>query len=168
MERDQGAAYRATKQPNDPDSVYDHAISEAPHLFADAHKFHLTQLIDHSPVGIYIVKMTWAVLDVSDSPYPLLTSDRPYILPCGLMDPACVLGVPISPTRIFLAANSRAELESISRRASKATVRIANNLVVRMAVQEVYGSTKNRREFVEKRLIKPGEEPLPGLVMGPA
>jgi dTDP-D-glucose 4,6-dehydratase len=78
-----------------------------------------------------------------------------------------VLSVPISPTRIFVAANNRAPLESLNRSPSKDTVRTANHNVVRIAVDEVYGSTKSRREFVEKRLRKPNEQPLPGLVMGP-
>jgi len=84
------------------------------------------------------------------------------------MDPSCILGVPISPTRVFLAANKMAELEQLSHQSSEDTVRNANNLVVRMAVQNVYGSTNDRREFVEKRLRRPNDAPLPGLIMGPA
>jgi hypothetical protein len=38
---------------------------------------------------------------------------------------------------------------------------------VRMAVQQVYGSRGDRRQFVEKRLIKLDEKPLAGLIMGP-
>jgi Protein of unknown function (DUF4238) len=165
MERDHGAEYRARKQPDDPDSVYDYAVSGAPGLFADAHKLHLTELINHEQVGAYIVNMIWAVIDVSDAPHPLLTSDRPYILPHGLMDPVCVLGAPISPTRIFVAANTMEQLERLSRQSSKDTVRNANHLVVKLAVQNVFGSTSDRREFVEKRLLGPNDAPLPGLIM---
>jgi hypothetical protein len=101
MERAHGATYRASKEPDDPDSVYDYAVSDAPELFADAHKFQLTELIAHEPLGNYIMNMIWAVIDVSDAPHPLVASDRPYILPCGLVDPLCILGVPISPTRLY-------------------------------------------------------------------
>jgi Protein of unknown function (DUF4238) len=167
MERDHGAAYRATKKAGDPDSVYDYAISDAPQLFADAHKLHLTELINHGQLGDYLINMTWAVLDVSDARHPLLTCDRPYILPRGLKDPTCILAVPISHTRIFLAANNRTQLEALGRQASGDTVRNTNNLVVRMAVQQVYGSASDRRQFVEKRLIKLDEKPLAGLIMGP-
>ena len=168
MERDHGAAYRASKKPDDPEFVYDYAVSDAPGLFADAHKYHLTELIAHEPLGNYIINMIWAVIDVSDATHRLLTSDRPYILPRGLMDPSCILGVPISPTRVFLAANKMEELEQLSHQSSEDTVRNANNLVVRMAVQNVYGSTNDRREFVERRLRRPNDAPLPGLIMGPA
>ncbi len=168
MERDHGTVYRASRQPDNPDSVYDYAVSDAPGLFADAHKFHLTELIAHEPLGNYIINMIWAVIDVSDAPHPLLTSDRPYILPRGLIDPFCILGVPISPTRIFLAANNMEELEKLSRQPSNDTVRNSNDLVVKMAVQDVYGSTNDRREFVERRLRRPNDPPLPGLIMGPA
>jgi hypothetical protein len=167
MERNRGAAYRAARQPHDPESVYDYALSDEPELFADAHKIQLTKLIDYGPLGGHIINMIWAVLDVSDSPHPLLTSDRPYILPCGLREPVCVLSVPISPTRIFLAANDRAVLETVSRNSSRDNVRTANHNLVRLAVDDVYGNTKDRREFVEKRLRKLGQNPLAGLVMGP-
>ena len=89
-------------------TVYDYATSDAPELFADAHKQLLTVLIAHKALGQYIINMIWAVIDLSDAPHRLLTSDRPYILPRGLKDPSCVLGVPISPTRLFLAANNMA------------------------------------------------------------
>ncbi len=167
IEQDHGAAYRASMQPDDPDSFYDYVVSEAPDPFADAHKFLLTELIDHEPLGDYMINMIWAVIDVSDAPHRLLTSDRPYILPRGLQDPFCILGVPISPARIFLAANNTQQLEQLSHQSSKDTVRNANNLVVRMAVQNVYGSTDDRREFVEKRLRRQADAPLPGLIMGP-
>jgi hypothetical protein len=168
MERDHGAAYRASKQPDDPESFYDYAASDAPDLLADAHKFLLTELIGHESLGNYVINMIWAVIDVSDAPHRLLTSDRPYILPRGLLDPSCILGVPISPTRIFLAANNMEQLEQLRRQSSKDTVRNANNLVVRMAVQNVYGSTRDLCEFVEMRLRRQDDPPVPGVIMGPA
>ena len=156
-----------TRRPDDPDTVYDYAALDAPELFADAHKHLLTELIVHKALGQYIFNMIWAVIDLSDAPHRLLTSDRPYILPRGLKDPSCILGVPISPTRLFLAANNMSELAKLDRQPSWDTVKNANELVVRMAVQEVYGGTNNRREFVEQRLVRPNEEPLAGLIMGP-
>lgn len=168
IERDHNAAYRASKQPDDPESFYDYVVSDAPDPFVDAHKFLLTELIDHKPLGDYIINMSWGVIDVWDAPHRLLASDRPYILPRGLRDPSCILGVPISPTRIFLAANNMQQLEQLSTQSSKDTVRNANNLVVRMAVQNVYGSTDDdRRRFVEGRLRRQDGAPLPGLIMGP-
>ena len=166
MEREHGAAYRASKLPGDPDSVYDCAVADAPGLFADAHKGLLTELINLQPLGQYIVNMTWAVINVSDAPHQLLTSDRPYILERGLMDPFCILGLPISPTRIFLATNNTDELQKLNHQPSEDIVRKANNLVVRLAVQNVYGSANDRRQFVEKRLRRPSDPPLPGLIMG--
>ena len=105
IERKHGEAYRATKQPDDPESAYEHARRDAPSLLADAHKFLLMQIIDHEPVGHVIVNMIWAVLDLSDAPHSLLTSDRPYITSHGLISSECLLSVPLSPTRLFIAAN---------------------------------------------------------------
>ena len=168
MERDHGAAYRASKKPDDPEFVYDYAVSDAPGLFADAHKYHLTELISSGASRQLYYQHDLGGNRRMDATHRLLTSDRPYILPRGLMDPSCILGVPISPTRVFLAANKMEELEQLSHQSGEDTVRNANNLVVRMAVQNVYGSTNDRREFVERRLRRPNDAPLPGLIMGPA
>jgi hypothetical protein len=70
-----------------------------------------------------------------------------------------------TPTRIFLAANNMKELEQLSHQSSEDTVSNANNLV-RMAIRNVYGSTNDRREFVERRLRRPRDAPLPGLIIG--
>jgi hypothetical protein len=167
FERDHGEAYRAEKQPDDPDSVYEYAQRYAPRWLADAHKFLLTQMIDHEQVGDVIVNMIWAVVDVSDAPHTLLTSDRPYITSHGLLLPECLLSVPISPTRLFVAANDRRRLEVLAAQSSKDTVRNANNLVVRMAVENVYGNNDSHKAYVEKRLRQKNQPPVPGAIAAP-
>jgi hypothetical protein len=164
IERDHGEAYRAAKQPDDPESVYEYAQRYAPDWLADAHKFLLTQMIDHEGVGHVIVNMIWAVVDVSDAPHTLLTSDRPYVTSHGLLSPECLLSVPISPTRLFVAANDRRGLETLAAQSSKDTVRNANNLVVRMAVKNVYGNDDSQLAFVDKRLRRPSQPPIPGAI----
>jgi hypothetical protein len=167
IEREHGEAYRAEKQPGDPDSVSEYVQRNAPSWVADAHKFLLTQMIDHEGVGQVVVNMIWAVLDVSDAPHSLLTCDRPYVTSHGLLSPQCLLSVPISPTRLFLAANERWPLETLAKQSSKDTVRNANNLVVRMAVENVYGDSRHQLAFVDKRLRRPGQPPVPGAIAAP-
>jgi hypothetical protein len=167
LERKYGEEYRESRRPGDPETIYDFAMMNEPALFGDAHKYLLTELIAHKEMGNYIINMDWAVLEISDFKHPFLTCDRPLIMPHGLLHPACLLGVPISPKHLFVAANTVAQLETLRRQPVNDTVRNANNLVVRMAVQNVYANTDDRREFVDKRLRRDNEPPLAGLVMGP-
>jgi Protein of unknown function (DUF4238) len=164
FERKHGEAYRAAKQPGDPESVYEHVRREVPSLLADAHKFLLTQLIDHEQVGDHIVKMIWAVLDLSDAPHSLLTSDRPYITSHGLLSSECLLSVPVSPTRLFLAVNNMRRWNTFTRQSTKDIARYVNDLVVRMAVENVYGNSADQLAFVEKRLRRADQAPVPGLI----
>jgi len=164
FEQKYGEAYRATKQPGDPESVYEHAQRYVPSWWADAHKLLLPQMIDQEEIGHLLVNMIWAVLDLSDAPHFLLTSDRPYYASHGLLSSECLVGMPLSPTRLFVGANDMRKLEILARQSKKDTVRNVNNLLVQMAVNNVYGNSADQLVFIEKRLRRADQAPVPGLI----
>jgi hypothetical protein len=108
--------------------------------------------------------MKWAVMDLSAAAHTLLTADRPYTTSHGFGDPACLLGVPLSPTHLFVAANHVEQLRKLSAQKANDTVRNGNNLMVRLAVENVYGCTDRHLAFVEKRLRRVGDPPVPGII----
>jgi hypothetical protein len=114
IEQLSGAEYLATKQPDDPDSVYDYVLQNPPAQLRNAHKALLPSLIDHQFIGQLVVNMTWAVMDLSAAPYTLLAGDRPYYTSHGLGDRACLLGVPLSPTHLFVAANDIEQIHNLA------------------------------------------------------
>jgi Protein of unknown function (DUF4238) len=132
IERAHGATYLASRGEGDPTSAYEDALR--PDELANAHKVLLTQLINYQPLGQLIINMVWAVLDVAAAPHTLVTSDRPYITSHGIGDPACLLSVPLSPTRLFVAANDIRQLRKLAAQPLRDTVRNANHLAIRMAV----------------------------------
>jgi hypothetical protein len=164
IESTSGAEYLATKRPNDPDSVYDYALQQAPWQISNAHKELLPRLIDNEFIGQLIVNMQWAVMNLSAAPHTLLAGDRPYYTSHGLGNRACLLGVPLSPTHLFVAANDIEQIRKLAAQRAKDTVRNANNMTVRLAVQNVYGCTDTHLAFVEARLRRPGDPPVPGLI----
>jgi hypothetical protein len=165
MERAHGAEYLATKLADDPDSVYEYAIQQQqPAQLSNAHKVLLPSLIDHEFIGQLIVNMRWAVMDLSAAAHTLLTADRPYTSSHGFGDPACLLGVPISPRHLFVAGNNIDHVRTLAAQSAKDTVRNSNNLMVRLAVQNVYGCTDSHLAFVEKRLRRVGDQAVPGLI----
>jgi hypothetical protein len=154
MEREQGEAYRANRQPGDAESVYENAKRQSPSIVADAPKRMLPGLINEGPYSEIIFSMLWAVLDLSAAKHSLLTSDRPYL---WSGDPVFL---PISSTRLFVASNHLDRLDMLARSSADDLARKVSEEVVRQAVQNVYGNSPRRKDFVEKRLPR---VPLPGL-----
>lgn len=132
--------------------------------FKNAYKRLLPQLIDHENIGQRIINMRWHVFDFSRAPLTLLTADRPFATSHGLLDARCVLSVPLSPTHIFVAVNEDRQLHTLVNQAPRDTVRNSNTLVVKLAVQNVYGASEEHLRFVENRLRHRGEPIIPGLI----
>jgi hypothetical protein len=164
IEQLDGQAYLQQRQEGEPESVYEYALQQAPHQLANAHKAFLPGLIDHEFIGGLIINMSWAVLNLSAASHTLLTGDRPYSTSHGLGNRACLLGVPLSPTHLFVAANEIEQIRKLLAQTTKDTVRNTNNLTVKLAVQNVYGSTARHKAFVENRLRRENEPPVPGII----
>lgn len=156
--------YAASRQPDDPESIYDFAIERTPEL-AEAYKAALPSMIDSDVVGERIINMRWAMFNLSAAPHTLLTGDRPCMTSRGIADPACMLSLPVSPTHLFVAANDIALLRQLNAQPARDTVRNSNHCIVKLAVQNVYGYTGAQLTFVEKRLRKADDPIVPGVIL---
>jgi hypothetical protein len=65
------------------------------------------KLVTDTAIGTDIIRMKWWLWDFSRTGRELLLADRPCILTASLKNPDCVLALPISPTKAFLATRSR-------------------------------------------------------------
>lgn len=127
----------------------------------------LPNMIDNEQIGTIIMRMRWAIFDLSSSHITLLTSDRPYIQTAGLKDPHCVIILPMSPNFAFIATHDLHTQQAVLASGTKPLARSINTRVVANAVRHVYGSTNAHLRFVENRLCPPGHvafaSPLHGL-----
>jgi hypothetical protein len=164
FERQSGAHSHANSAPRHSRSSYEHAREKSPEEFKNAYKRLLPQLIDHEKIGQRIINMLWYVFDFSAAPFTLLTADRPLATSHGLLDARCILSVPLSPTHLFVAVNEVQQLQTLANQNRRDTVRNANKLVVKLAVQNVYGASEEHLRFVENRLRRRGELIVPGLI----
>ncbi len=112
--------YAASRQPDDPESIYDFAMARAPELM-EAYKAALPDMIDNDVVGQHITNMRWAVLNLSAAPHTLVTGDRPCMTSRGIADPACMLSLPVSPTHLFVAAHDIALLRRLGAQPARDT-----------------------------------------------
>jgi hypothetical protein len=164
IERQNGEEYFATRQPGDPESAYEYALQHSSRQLANAHKAFLPGLIDHEIIGRVIINMRWAVLNLTAARRTLVTGDRPYTTSHGLADRSCLLSVPLSPNHLFVAANDIDLLRAVVAQRADDTVANSNNLMVRLAVQNVYSNTDGHLAFVDNRLRRVGDRPIPGII----
>jgi hypothetical protein len=119
----------------------------------------LTEIIDNDRVGPTIFDMKWVVVDVSKSKLPLMTSDRPIVMPLGLGDPDCHIALPISPKKLFIAAHND-RFKQLKPGQETTVVKAINKAVVVQAQEFVCAVDDQQLPFVEKHMGKAGERPL--------
>lgn len=112
----------------------------------------LPKLIDDAEEGDIIINMRWEVLDLTDSKFDLLTSDRPLILVDEPASRNCLIALPLNPTRLFVASHYDRRFDCyppdlIARRHNTSTVMEAH--------QRVYGTGAQHKPLVEKYLGRP-------------
>jgi len=157
------AEYDATKRTCDPATPYEYVEKHAPHLLENIGKTFLPELIDHKKIGTHIMRMFWWTLDLSSSKVDLLTADRPVLRYERLAHRDCLITLPLSPSSLFVAANRHDIVDQILRRHTLTDIaKKANSDVVARASKHVYGKTDAHVRFVEKRLVRKGEQPLAG------
>jgi hypothetical protein len=119
----------------------------------------LTEIIDNDRVGPTIFNMKWVIVDVSKSKLPLMTSDRPVVMPLGLGDPDCHIALPISPTKLFIAAHND-RFKQLKPGQETTVVKAINKAVVVQASEFVWAVDDSQLAFVEKHMGSAGERPL--------
>jgi Protein of unknown function (DUF4238) len=156
--------YEEVRKEDDPETMYEWIAKHHPEVIENAHKQFLPGLIDHEDLGSYLINMHWAVIDLSGAAHRLLTGDRPFIATHGWKEPQAVLMIALSPDRLFTATNSVLRTEQIISASPSRLVGTVNDLIVRQAVEFVIGDDESQLQFVERRLRRRGEEPIPGPV----
>jgi hypothetical protein len=115
---------------------------------------YLHRLIDSETVILRICEMRWFTVWVDDSPFPLLTSDRPVIMTNGLQRHDSHIVVPLSPRQLFVAVNTENMARKLRFMKPREMVRRANERVAECAIRYVYGVDDRQLLFVSRRLGK--------------
>jgi hypothetical protein len=119
----------------------------------------LTEIIDNDRVGPTIFGMKWVVVDVKDAKRTLMTSDRPVVMPHGLDHPDCHIALPISPTKLFIAAHTD-RFKQLKPGHENVVVKEINKAVVAQAREFVWAVDDSQITFVEKHMATAPERPI--------
>jgi hypothetical protein len=119
----------------------------------------IIKILDNEIVGTHLNAMKWAVVDASQSSDRFLTSDRPVEI-SKLNDPGGFVSMPISPTKLFVAANREQSIENLRRIKPREIARHINTFIVSRARKFVWASDESQARFIENHMSK-AMEPTP-------
>jgi Protein of unknown function (DUF4238) len=119
----------------------------------------IVKALDNEAICTHINAMTYTVIDLSRANNRLLTSDRPVEI-FALAAPNGLISMPISPTKLFVAANDDSTFMSLRTKDAETLVRYVNLNVVSRVRKYVWAIDDSQRTFVEKHMST-AMEPLP-------
>lgn len=110
------------------------------------------ELIDNPYYGNRILRMRWWVWDFTGVPYELLLSDHPCVFTHGIDNAKCIIALPISPTKAFLATQDD-NVADILRRSKprELVVRLNESALVQTRVRIYARYQSPAMRFIENR-----------------
>ena len=111
------------------------------------------KLVDNSYYGNKILRMKWGIWDFQEVQYDLLLSDHPCIFTSGIDETNCVIALPISPKKAFLATQSNNTAETIREQGPKDIAMLLNESSVLQASVRIYARNESpARRFIKNRI----------------
>lgn len=108
---------------------------------------------DNETVIKKLNKIKKHTIDVSSSPYKLLLSDRPVCF-TNLQKPNGLVLLPLSPSKLFVAANDELGLSKIHQMPIRDLVKNMNVFVAGRARKFVWSADHSQENFLKKRMSK--------------
>jgi hypothetical protein len=112
----------------------------------------ILNLFNNTALGTHINTMTWSVLSLDNTKYPLLTSDRPVTTTNGLGLPESHIIMPLSQSKVFVAVNKMDELNRLQALAPNVLADSINLTVVNNAVKYVWAPDQQQLRFIQNRM----------------
>ena len=154
------ARYQAIRKPNDPATLDEYIAAHDPHFPAKAALgLVVTACFENPRLLERVHAMAWRVFDTSPSHWKLLLSDRPVGL-VTIGKPDGHLWLPISPTKLIVAAPDPRTLDFFGTKKPKELVSMANYATVSRARRFVWAADRSQELFIESH-FGTALDPLP-------
>jgi hypothetical protein len=144
--------YEKIRRPGDPETFQEYVAKIDPLIEIMMRLNVIISAFDNERIGNHLNSMKWAVADVTASPYTLMTCDRPLVL-SNLGDAKNgSLFLPISPRKLFVAANTEQVLSEFSKGNPSQIVERVNRIIVERARLYVYAREDWQKDFIKKTM----------------
>lgn len=147
------------KKPEHPKTFDEYLASVDPFTAAKMQVNLIIKTFDNEELVGHMNQMVWGVIDVSMAAERLVTSDRPVCIH-NLKKPDGVIFLPISPTKLFVAAEERASLDMVAAQKPIDLARGVNTFVIGRARLYVWAADEALQTLVEAKMST-DMEPLP-------
>lgn len=141
--------YQSIRAPHHPKTYEDYLKQRGPHDDAWGRVSVIEHAFKEAFIRDRLNAMKWEVFDTSEADHALLTSDRP-ILFWDLEGIDGFVAMLLSPSKVFIAANGKHNIDYIRSCSPNELVHKNNKLVVEQARKFVWGADASLAEFVEK------------------
>ncbi|NTI50987.1 DUF4238 domain-containing protein [Agrobacterium rhizogenes] len=156
------ARYDAARQQDWPSTLAGWLKEENPKSHERSAIIIATRMMQNENVLRMFMGARWWVLDTSTVQRRLMTSDHPLVMTNGLGRPDAHFGLPIGPTRLFIAFMNDAISAKIRSQPVGKLVREANDAVIGQGRKSVYGVNDASTALVKQRMGKRDYfQPLP-------
>lgn len=113
----------------------------------------VTRLVDNETVGLQLINASWHLFEFGKFDGKLVVADRPLVRTLGYDHPLSVWLLPLTPTRLFVAANSRSELMRLRQISPSRLLKDVNRLSAGQAERFVFSTDPTTdTAWLEKRL----------------
>jgi hypothetical protein len=151
--------YQQLRKPGYPPTFEEFLLARDPVLEVKVRLNMIIKAFDNQVVGQHLNGMFYNVLDLTASHKRLLTSDRPLSI-YRLKEPSGFLFLPISSTKLYVAANTSATLDEMANANALNVVIRSNQFVVTRARRFVWARDPWENDFIRK-YISSNMEPSP-------
>lgn len=148
------ARYEAAKAPDDPETMEEWISRRQPDRVERESIMAVARLIEHQNVLALLRTMDWRVVDTSRVTRRLMTSDRPVVMTGGMNRYDGHFGIPISPTRLFIAFTVSSYANRFCAASIGKIVRTVNEVVIGQARKYVYSVDASNAAEVRRRMGK--------------
>lgn len=142
--------YASLRQPVDPDT-YEEWLEINGTLKDELKVGLVASLIESTRISTILTGMAWGVIMLHEPRFGFLTGDMPLTLSNGLAPPDSFVMLPISPTKLFIAAHKREVINSFATQRPNALERAINDACARQSKHLVIGKNDQQRLFVDRR-----------------
>jgi hypothetical protein len=143
--------YEQIKKPDDPPTFDEYIAKVDPLIPYKARVNSVAKAIDNEYVINHFNSMWWTVVNISQVPRRLLTSDRPFAT-ADLLKKEGVLYLPLSPTHLFFATNDRSSADRLRHVRPADLVQQVNAITVGRARRYVYAHDETQARFIANRM----------------